>query len=484
VASIEGKYLHKQQGWGNPEFQWNGWPASVFYLDSDGHMYEAVEGSVMSTDRTDGGAWMQFTAPQYVGNMPKAVCTKGPGFSLSCFQTSTSVITISGSFGADDSRIVTPMFGTPDWSFKPITLTYEDTACPAACVKSASSSTPAPTSTPAPSSTPATSTTSSVPVTSVTPSATPSSVAQCSTSLTFTAPAGSTCFTVTGHGPAHVEGQILGMRPGYTGAVFGWDTYTPATLYRGPDGLVYVASDTFANGWVMSMVSDTGASPWMGFYPTTQVAAQNYPKATCSLNPQSKAFTCSMAGFTTFIVAPIHNFYSATDSRSGNPIFGVPSGPWVSMTMTYNEVPCPVKCGTNSPSSTPTTSATSQPPTLPPSPTSASPSAASPSNPAEESSTPCGGFGTGGIKTVGGKAYNVYCGQTGSAPVTQINAVYLPSFSDCITSCNTLSGCKAVMFREIAPNNGNYQCTRYSAMGLPVAGGLDWTGSFDVAVAQ
>jgi hypothetical protein len=50
-----------------------------------------------------------------------------------------------------------------------------------------------------------------------------------------------------------------------------------------------------------------------------------------------------------------------------------------------------------------------------------------------------------------------------------------------MVSCNVKTGCKAVMFREIAPVDGNYQCTRFSTMGLPQDDGLDWTDTFDVA---
>jgi hypothetical protein len=94
---------------------------------------------------------------------------------------------------------------------------------------------------------------------------------------------------------------------------------------------------------------------------------------------------------------------------------------------------------------------------------------------------PCGGYAPGGNNIISGATFSVYCGVTGSSPVSKLDAVFLPSFKDCMASCNTMTGCKAVMFREIAPVDGNYQCTRYSTLGLPQDDGFDWEGTFDIA---
>jgi hypothetical protein len=508
AAHVEGKYLSKPEGWANPVLGWSGFEPSTFYLDSNGFMYESYQGSIMSTDRTGGGAWMQFTLPQFIGTTTKAICTRNPlSKSLSCFQTSTDVITVESSFSADDSRSVTPMFGFAASNFIQISLTYEETACPALC----------PTSTPTPSPIPV-STWITSSVSSIQPS--PSANSQCSNSISFVAPAGSTCFTVTGHGPSHVDGQLLGMAPGYSGAAFGWDNFKPATFYRDSDGYVRVASET-GNGWMMATLPIDNYSPWLSFFPSTDLyEGKPYLRATCSLATQDKSLKCSVKGFDTFYVAPNKLFYSSTDTRSGMPIFGVPSSPWVSMTMSYNEVACPVKCGaissaplalssptpasspqsssakptstsnrpelgvesststglaTTTPSGSPISSSIASSVTPAPSSTSTSPSAT------PEAIQPCGGFSPGGNNAISGVTYNVRCGATGSSPITKLDAVFLPSFKACMESCNTKTSCKAVMFREIALVDGNYQCTRFSTMGLPQDNGLDWEGTFDVA---
>lgn len=488
LSHIEGKYLTKPEGWGNPVLGWPGYETpSTFYIDSNGYMYESYQGSVMATDRTDGGAWMQFVLPQYwTSASPKAVCTKNAATKgLSCFQTTTNVITVENTLDNDDSRSVTPMFGAPYEIFKPITFTYEDIACPAPCA-------PSNTSTPI----------ISTPATSAVPS--PSASASCSNSISWVASAGSTCFTVTGHGPQHIEGQILGMKPGYSGASFGWAGWDPATFSIDAAGNFWVASET-GNGWVMATLPVDGYSPWISFFPPNgQYDGKAYPRAVCSLRASDKSIQCSLNGLTTFYVAPTHNFYSDSDSRSGNPIFGVPSGPWVSATLTYNEVACPVRCAANSsapatlPTSTsspayaqststpsyssispPSSTVPSEPSTFTSTPTVSS-SSASPTPTADEMQ-PCGGYSPGGNFDISGTTYSVYCGVTGSSPVTKLDAIFLPTFKGCMASCSTKTGCKAVMFREIAPVSGAYQCTRYSALGLPQDDGLDWEGTFDVA---
>lgn len=492
---IEGKYLYSGGG-GSPYLGYQDQPASFFYLDSNGYMYEATMGSVMATDRTDGGAWMNFISPANLGSMPRAVCTKDATTKgLSCFQTSTNVLSIAGS-SIQDSRSNIPMFGVPYSFFKPITLTFEDAACPAPC--------PTPTPTPR---------TTLSPSPSPSPAPSPSANAQCSNSLTWFAPSGSTCFTVTGHGPSHVEGQLLGMRPGSSGAALGWG-YAPSIYTIDSQGTVWVASE-IGNGWVMSTLPIDGYDPWIAFFPPSfTYEGKAAPKATCSLGTSEKALKCSLKGFSTWIVAPTHNFYSSTDDRSGNPIFGVPNGPWVSMTLTYNEVACPVKCGPSSPSpALPSSTSPSNPqatpayplsssipveiavtpsPSVAPRPSSAaSPSVVTPSpsiasssvtpSPTPASMQPCGGYSPGGNFVISGATYSVYCGVTGSSPVTKLDAIFLPSFKECMASCNITTGCRAVMFREIAPVNGAYQCTRYSALGLPQDDGFDWTDTFDIA---
>jgi hypothetical protein len=490
---IEGKYL-TTMGLG-----WRNLPGAIFYLDSNGYMYESFRGALMATDRTGGGAWMTFTMPEYALNMPKAICTKNTTTqALSCFQTSTSIITVGSGFSADDSRNTLPMFGFPDPSFTQITLTYEDAACPAPCSTLKTTSTLLSTSTPVSSF-----------ISSIQPSATP----QCSDSLTFVAPATSTCFTLTGHGPPHVEGQLLGMAPGYSSPAFGWDQFKPATFYRDPDGYVFVVSE-IGNGWVMATLPIDGYSPWMDFFPPGGLdAGRPYPRATCFLTPEDKSFHCNLNGLNTWYIAPNKFYYSTQDSRSGMPVFGVPRSPSVVVTLNYNEVACPVKCGgstqasiplviqVSSSMSTPWSSLVTITPSSATSSISSSTSSSfpfstssfvSPSTSAAASSSvspsatpepmqPCGGYSPGGNNIISGSTYSIFCGTTGSSPITKLDVVLLPSFKACMVSCNVKTGCKAVMFREIAPVDGNYQCTRFSTMGLPQDDGLDWTDTFDVA---
>lgn len=450
----------------NPTLGWQNLPASTFYMDNSGYLYDAYIGSVMGTPYSDGSAWLAFVQLQYLGSTPRATCTKDANTkALRCFQTNTNQITISGSFDSDDSRQTIPMWGTPDRSFQPITLEYEDTACPAACATSTSKPSP-------------------------TPMPSPSANTQCSNSLKWSPAAGATCFQLVGHGPAHIDGQIMGMAPGYNNPAMGIANFAPATFSIDSTGNTYIASEQ-GNGLVMATLPIDNYSPWMAFFPTDGLyEGKPYIRSTCSLSPSDKTLKCNLLGFNTWYIAG-SNLYGEGSPRNAIPIFGVPTGPMVPVTFTYNEVTCPVKCAAT-PIASPTSARPSSTPAVhPPSPTAVSSSAIAPSQatptpsasptPVAQEMQPCGGYSPGGNFAVSGATYSVYCGVTGSPPVTKLDAVFLPSFKDCMTSCNTRTGCRAVMFREIAPVNGAYQCTRYSALGLPQDDGFDWEGTFDIA---
>ena len=468
--TIEGRYLRKIQGYASPSFDWPNTSPSIFYLDGAGTMYEAGQGTLMATDRTGGGAWMQFTELRFLGSQTKAVCTKDASTkSLTCFQTSTSYLGIATNYPPEDSRRTMPMFGA-QFGFTQITLTYEEVACPALCNKAIETPTP-------------------------TPVVVPTSSTQCLSPVATEAPAGSVCFTLIGHGPAHVEGQPLGMKSGYGNPTLGWSGYTPAVFYKDSNNWIYIASAE-QNGQVMSSYSPVEVdSPWMQFNPPTT----NNMKATGIFFPD-KTFVFSLGSVVGTVVAPSKDYYSADDSRSATPLFARTGGTWAKLTFTFTEVQCPAKCAQGGgPSSSVQASSTwslAVPPSMSSSVTSSTSMAASatstvavttsttsanpqPSSEAETTMTPCDGLGS-GTKNFLGFDYTIFCGATGSSPATEIDVRYLPSFAACINYCTGLSVCKAVMFQEIAPKKNNYKCTRYSVLGVPGMG-LDWKGTFDVA---
>lgn len=444
-------------------------------------MYEAGQGTLMATDRTGGGAWMQFTEPRFLGSQTKAVCTKDASTKgLSCFQTSTSYLGIASNYPPQDSRRTMPMFGE-QFGFTQITMTYEEAACPALCSKAVTITTP---------------TSTSIVV--------PTSTAQCLSSVATEAPAGSKCFTLIGHGPAHVEGQPLGMQSGYGNPNLGWSGYTPAVFYKDANNWIYIASAE-QNGQVMSSYSPVEVdSPWMELnQPTTPNM-----KVTGAFFPEDKTFVFTLGSIVGTVVAPRKDYFSASDTRSGIPLFARTGGTWVRLTFTYTEVTCPVKCAQlggpsssvqplpTSPLAIPTPFSSSVPtftpttldrPSTTPMAVSTTPTVATPtpsaspqpSVEAESTMTPCDGLEN-STRDFLGFDYKIFCGTVGSSPAVEIDSRYLPSFTACINYCTGNGLCKAVMFQEIAPKKNNYKCTRYSSLGVPGAG-LNWKGVFDVA---
>ncbi|KAF2827829.1 hypothetical protein CC86DRAFT_404870 [Ophiobolus disseminans] len=544
-AQVEGKYLTRPEGNANPVFRSSGDEQAIFYTDSNGYMYEAYQGLIMATANTGVGWWVQFSFPQFVTSAyTKAICTKNSAtLGLSCFQTSSDVMAVAPAYDPNDERSMMPMWGQASPTYKLISLSYEDIACPTLCPKVDPVYTPMMPSTINPSvatSTPVPSVVASTPILSSISSTQPSASinAQCSNSLPTPAPAGSKCFTITGHGPSHVEGQLLGISSGFTAstsylrAAFGWG-FDVATFYTDSNGYLWVASEN-SNGNVLSLLPTAAQTPYLAFYgPGSLYNGGAYVKAICSLGSQDRSLTCSIKSYTVFMAAPEKLFYGATDTRSGTPVWGPPYyESTVSMSMSYNEVACPVKCGsssalpatssavqpakyssgarqttTSSPPQESWIAASSTPSGYPPRPTAASSSNAatptlssaslsltpsstssdpSPSTPSSTPSAtpgvmlPCDGHTSGPI-AISNAAYIITCGATGASPITRQDVIFAPSFRACMEACNTKTGCRAVMFREIAPVGGKYQCTRYSAMGAPPSDGLDWEGTFDVA---
>ncbi|KAI8940076.1 hypothetical protein NX059_003795 [Plenodomus lindquistii] len=142
---IEGRYLSMKPGYSTPMFDLTNGPPSTYYLDNSGAMYESSRGYVMSTPYTGGSMWMKFTDIKTAAAEPKAVCTKDASIKgLTCYQTNTNALYVSANYPETDGRRTMPIFG-PQYNFVQITMTYEETLCPAKCAEvnaQSSSSTP------------------------------------------------------------------------------------------------------------------------------------------------------------------------------------------------------------------------------------------------------------------------------------------------------------------------------------------------------
>ncbi|CAO2653397.1 Nn.00g028080.m01.CDS01 [Neocucurbitaria sp. VM-36] len=283
-------------------------------------------------------------------------------------------------------------------------------------------------------------------VSTPTPSADPSD-SQC---VWTPAPAGSTCFTLTGHGASHIEGKVLGMKEGNANPTLGWDEYTPSIFYLDATGTVGVATST-RNGVIMANAPETTDTPWMLFVDPSAAQAAGYTTAVCSLNA-GNSLTCSLYnGLYTFWTT----YYQllATDSRSVTPMWGQATGLYVPLTLSYTQVTCPALC----PGTKPTPTPTPVEPTPTPTPT--------PSGPPW-----CGGYTGGGAVVVNGHTWDIYCGIQVAEPLQQISYTYAKDFSVCMDYCTAAPGCIAVDFRETGKYGGRYRCRWYSQVGLPEDG--------------
>jgi hypothetical protein len=121
-------------------------------------------------------------------------------------------------------------------------------------------------------------------------------------------------------------------------------------------------------------------------------------------------------------------------------------------------------------------------PTPTPSLNSATPSPSSSKSPYPPRPIECAGYYN-GRTLVSGVPYEIYCGKMAQYPTTKIDIIKVASFTDCITSCNTLPACVGVEYQQFisAPGETLYSCSRWSQMNYPKTGGKSWEGKYDVA---
>ncbi|KAL6706171.1 hypothetical protein ACN47E_006087 [Coniothyrium glycines] len=454
VDYIEGLYL-RAYFLTNPTFEGSGPVQAVFWTDSENHVYESSRGYVMANDREPTGNWMTFTRPAEAAGMPKATCVKDASTkSLVCFQTTTNVLSVGT--GYTDGRKYITMFGTPFSFFTPITLTYEDTACPRLCGAES-----APVPVPSPSSSLA------VPASSSTPVALPPASCFARGTIAQT-PTGSRCFTLTGHGVPHIEGYLLGAQEGDASVVFSnYQGFTPAIFYMQPNGWVGIASNV-RSGTIMAASTEVIRTPWLEFADPWSIS-NGYKPATCSMNSDG-TFTCTLTNnWGTNTVWSLDAHFQDKDARDYMPAWGFPNDKFNRLTFTYNEMACPVVCGAT-PTPTPTPSPSAVTPIRTPTPT--------------PSSVPwCGGLTTGPYElTANGQqsSWDVRCQrQDFPAPQSIYEGYYMATFTGCMEACLSRGElCVAIHYTFVNPW-GNW-CMLFRSV-LPSVDAGDNTGDFNLA---
>ncbi|KAF2848707.1 hypothetical protein T440DRAFT_152147 [Plenodomus tracheiphilus IPT5] len=293
------------------------------------------------------------------------------------------------------------------------------------------------------------------------------------------APAGSTCFTLTGHGAPQIEGQLLSLMNGYGNPRFSsYEGYTPGTFYIDSSGFVGIASSAM-NGCFFANGPDETDTPWLSLAPLSAIQNYGYVRTVCSLASDGQ-LKCNIFNnlYTTWTS---HAQFDPSDTRSLNALWGEIRD-FVPLTITYNLVPCTPACPAVSSSSIQNTS-TPTPQVAPVSikPTPVSSPVTVPSAPQSTPKALCGGLTNGLFTNSDGSTWNLYCGRKGAAPMSSYSSLYMLAITHCFSYCIAIRGCVGVHWDETNMRGTDTQCTPYSILGLPDMAIPAIPGTFDVA---
>ena len=166
------------------------------------------------------------------------------------------------------------------------------------------------------------------------------------TSTTYSCPLQtevSSCITITGHGPQHIDGQLLRYASMYTGPSFS-PNYGGYIWYLSCNGTLEAL--TTPNTMALSGYPSAGA--WVSMNWDWYIDRANLPLMTCTKDPSTKALNCNQGGWTEMWVLPptyINYFSWDFDDRVAEPYWGPDSytegNRGSAISFTYDEVECP-----------------------------------------------------------------------------------------------------------------------------------------------
>lgn len=342
---VTGQYLSMQDGVSGATLGFPGYTPGIFFINDRGTVQvanKARNGAMMSIMADNiNNPWLNFYDDQSMANFPYelASCLLSTGSLLRCNQASYNFWSTQPTLTGDE-RSAMPLWGRYNDDFIQVKLRYTKVNCPAPC--SPQVATP----------TVATPTALAEPTTTVSPPEV--QLAKVDDSCVASpASVSATCFTLTGHGPSHIEGKYLGLTEGQAEATLGWPGDTPSIFYL-KAGIVGVASRV-KNGFRMANMRANTGHPWLSFWDEQSMSTMDWDLATCSLN--SGAFKFGSTLNCTLPNVP-DNFWSTassltSDQRSTMPLWGNLDSGTQAIKLSYTVVKCPGPCAVSVSSSSP-----------------------------------------------------------------------------------------------------------------------------------